>query len=65
MPGIWTLVAVDEVDDFAHAMAVMQLEHKRADEVVEPGALAAAGEDASAGFLRFEEQAFAWASDLE
>ena len=59
------LVAAPEPEHFPDAIAMLQLQENRADDVVQAGAQAAAGDDAGAGVRRIEEQPLARPGQLE
>ena len=58
-------VAVLEADHVAYAVVGVELEHDRADDVVEAGAQSAAGDDADLGGGRVEEDLLSRAARLE
>ena len=59
------LVAVADAEDFAHAVVVVQFEEGGADDVVEAGAQAAAGDDGGTGLPRIEKDLLARTGLLE
>ncbi len=63
--GVEPLEAVAEPEDVAHPVLVVELEHHRAEHVVEPGAEPAAGHDADAGAHRVEEDVLPGPGALE
>ena len=58
-PGIKPLVTVGEAQNFAHPVAVVQLQYQRTDHIVEARAQTATGDDAGPRFRRIEEQPLA------
>jgi hypothetical protein len=59
------LEAVADAEDFADAVVVVEFEEGGADDVVEAGAEAAAGDDGRAGLAGIEEDLLAGAGALE
>src|SRR6187401_2922066 len=58
-------VAAAKADDLRNTVPVMELEKERANDIVQPRAQTAAGDDAGARLLRVEEQLRARPSQLE
>ena len=64
-PGIKSLIAVHKAEDFTNAVTMIKLMHQRADNVVQSGTEAAAGNDACPRFLGIEIKVFTRSGNFE
>ena len=60
-----TRVTVTNAQHFLHAIVIVKLEHRRANNVVETRANTTAGDNGCLSFTRFEEQPFSGTGFLE
>ena len=63
--GVETRVPVANAQHFLHAIVILKLEHRRANNVVETRANTTAGDNGCFSFTRFEEQPFPGPGFLE
>src|ERR1041385_9169262 len=62
---IQSTIAVAKTEDFLHAIAMMQLQEQRANDVIEPRTKTAARDNARASFRRVKKQFLAGSGPLE